>query len=115
MKSREERNKEYYEAEIIPVSKDNYRKIQKLTYKRMVYLPILIISIGGFFALPFCMFFFVAKASLTLSVTVSVFIVATFYLVGPPLYVWTVYRMAKKNSEAAFRKVSYLSQFDSMA
>ncbi len=112
MKSIKEKNKEYYDSEIIPATKENYKKILKLTYRRMNYPPLLATVIIGFLILPFSTFFLLTDLSLVLSISISLILFSLFYGLAPLSYVKLTFFLAKKDPNASFRKYGYLSKYD---
>ncbi len=109
---KEEKNTVENDAEIIPVTKDNYNKILRITYKSMWQPPFVFIVVGGIFGLPFCSFLFLAKFSFLNSFLMALIIVVLYTWLGPLLYVKLSYRLAKKDPRAGLRKHRHLSKFD---
>lgn len=111
---KEEKNTLDSDAEIIPVTKENYNKILKITYRSMWRPPFVFIVIGGFFGLPFSAFLFVAKLPFVNSLLMALIIIGLYTWLDPLLYVKLSYRLAKKDPKSGLRKHRHLSRFDEM-
>ncbi|RED99807.1 hypothetical protein [Marinoscillum furvescens] len=106
------KNKDYYTADPIPLTNKNFKKALRLSYKRLLYLPVLLTLVIGFFVLPLIVFRTISGINLTLSLGISASIFFTMAILGPYLQIKLAFYNAKRNPKNGLRKHGILENMN---